>query len=42
MEGGDLREKILKVIDKINFIFFWGKNRIGFMMEIRFDWCILR
>ena len=33
MEGGDLREKTLKVIDKINFIPSWGKNRIGSMME---------
>ena len=25
----DLRERTLKVIDKINFIPSWGKNRIG-------------
>lgn len=42
MEGGDLREKTLKVIDKINFIPAWGKNRIGSMMETRPDWCISR
>ena len=42
MEGGDLREKTLKVIDKINFIPSWGKNRIGSMMETRPDWCISR
>ena len=42
MEGGDLREKTLKVIDEINFIPAWGKNRIGSMMETRPDWCISR
>ncbi|WP_315283684.1 class I tRNA ligase family protein, partial [Fusobacterium hwasookii] len=42
MEGGDLREKTLKVIDEINFIPSWGKNRIGSMMETRPDWCISR
>ncbi|WDA44085.1 isoleucine--tRNA ligase [Fusobacterium nucleatum] len=42
MEGGDLREKTLKAIDKINFIPSWGKNRIGSMMETRPDWCISR
>lgn len=42
MEGGDLRERTLKVIDKINFIPSWGKNRIGSMMETRPDWCISR
>ena len=42
MEGGDLREKTLKVINEINFIPSWGRNRIGSMMETRPDWCISR
>lgn len=42
MEGGDLREKTLKVIDEIEFVPAWGRNRIASMMETRPDWCISR
>ena len=42
MEGGDLREKTLEAIDKVEFIPAWGRNRIRSMMETRPDWCISR
>lgn len=42
MEEGDLRQKVLKAIDEIEFIPGWGRNRIGSMMETRPDWCISR
>lgn len=42
MEGGDLREKTLKVIDEVEFVPAWGRNRIRSMMETRPDWCISR
>lgn len=42
MEGGDLREKTLEAIDKVEFIPSWGRNRIRAMMETRPDWCISR
>lgn len=42
MENGDLREKVLNAIDKVEFVPSWGKNRIRSMMETRPDWCISR
>lgn len=41
-EGSDLRHNALKILDKVEFIPAWGKNRIGSMLEVRPDWCISR
>ena len=41
-EGSDLREKALKILDNVEFIPAWGRNRIGSMLESRPDWCISR
>ncbi|MDR3258128.1 MAG: isoleucine--tRNA ligase [Fusobacteriaceae bacterium] len=42
VEGSDLREKLLKTLDDVEFIPSWGRNRIGSMLETRPDWCISR
>lgn len=38
----DIRKNALEIIDKINFVPEWGRNRIRSMMETRPDWTISR
>jgi len=42
VEGSDLREKALKVLEDVEFVPGWGRNRITTMLESRPDWCISR
>lgn len=42
MDKNGLREKILSVVDEVNWIPEWGKPRITNMVETRPDWCISR
>lgn len=38
----DLRQRSLDLLDKVEFLPAWGRNRIGSMLESRPDWCISR
>lgn len=38
----DLRKRALDLLDKVEFVPSWGRNRIGSMLETRPDWCISR
>lgn len=38
----DLRKRSLDLLDKVEFVPSWGRNRIGSMLETRPDWCISR
>ncbi|MDP0493912.1 MAG: isoleucine--tRNA ligase [Fusobacterium sp. JB021] len=38
----DLRQRALDLLDKVDFVPAWGRNRIGSMLETRPDWCISR
>jgi len=38
----DLRQRALDLLDKVEFLPSWGRNRIGSMLESRPDWCISR
>jgi len=42
MDKNKLREKALKVIDSVEWIPAWGRDRIYGMVENRPDWCISR
>lgn len=42
MDKGQLREHIVKEIDKVTWVPDWGKARISNMVENRPDWCISR
>jgi isoleucyl-tRNA synthetase len=42
MDKNGLRERILAVIDQVNWIPEWGRPRITSMVETRPDWCISR
>ncbi len=42
VEKNNLRNEVIKNIDKVRWIPAWGKNRITAMMEERPDWCISR
>jgi len=42
MDQADLRTRALDAIKKVNWIPYWGEERIANMMESRPDWCISR
>ena len=42
MQAGDLRQKCLAEIERVNWVPQWGHERIRAMMENRPDWCISR
>ncbi len=42
LEEDNLRERLLDVIDKVNWIPSWGRQRIRGMVENRQEWCISR
>jgi isoleucyl-tRNA synthetase len=42
MDKANLRQAIVKQIDKVNWVPDWGKARIANMVEGRPDWCISR
>ncbi len=42
METGDLRQRSLAEIDRVNWIPRWGRERIYGMIQNRPDWCISR
>ncbi|WP_419418847.1 isoleucine--tRNA ligase [Legionella sp. D16C41] len=42
MDKNNLRQMIVKEIDKVNWVPEWGKPRISNMVENRPDWCISR
>ncbi|MBF0103335.1 MAG: isoleucine--tRNA ligase [Desulfobacterales bacterium] len=42
MDNLGLREKALKAIDEVEWIPFWGRDRIFNMIEHRPDWCVSR
>jgi isoleucyl-tRNA synthetase len=42
IEHNDLRKKALDIIDKVEWIPKWGRDRIYGMVEARPDWCISR
>ncbi|MBL7479818.1 isoleucine--tRNA ligase [Legionella bononiensis] len=42
MDKSNLRQAIIREIDKVNWVPDWGKARISNMVENRPDWCISR
>ncbi|MCI0526717.1 MAG: isoleucine--tRNA ligase, partial [Nitrospira sp.] len=42
METGDLRQRSLAEIDRVNWVPRWGRERIYGMIQNRPDWCISR
>ncbi|MGC9329570.1 MAG: isoleucine--tRNA ligase, partial [Candidatus Hinthialibacter sp.] len=42
LERQNLRDRLLKAIDKVNWIPSWGRQRIRGMVENRQEWCISR
>lgn len=42
MDKNQLRQEIIKEIDKVNWVPDWGKARISNMVDNRPDWCISR
>ena len=42
MQAGELRDKCLAEIERVNWVPRWGHERIRSMMENRPDWCISR
>lgn len=42
VEHEDLRNRLLKEIDGVNWIPYWSKDRIYNMVQVRPDWCLSR
>jgi len=42
MDKTGLRKKALDAINKVQWIPYWGKDRIYGMIENRPDWCVSR
>ena len=42
LEKADLRDRLLKAVDEVNWVPSWGLQRIRGMLENRQEWCISR
>jgi len=42
LDKDGLRQRLLRCIESVKFIPYWGKNRLSSMLESRPDWCISR
>lgn len=42
MDNNDFRSQAMEAVKKVNWIPYWGEQRISKMLEVRPDWCISR
>ncbi len=42
MDNNDFRSRAMEAVKKVNWIPYWGEQRISKMLEVRPDWCISR